>query len=216
MLAEKLGNLTLGSNPSVATYAKRDGVHVRVAAKADSDEAAKALAKDVVEELESLLEPVIWGYDNDELAQLIMDSLSKQGLTLATLESFTGGFLSHVLSSVSSSVTAYRGSVLAYNMQAQAAFDLMNTNLTPGEEMTLVFADALKERFNADIGLAVAELVRDDAEKKTIFIAVKGKGIHASQSLDLPLVSRDWLKERASYVALSLLWSELKEAQLSA
>ncbi|MCA9837698.1 MAG: CinA family nicotinamide mononucleotide deamidase-related protein [Trueperaceae bacterium] len=207
-IAEKLGALTLESNPSVATYAKRDGVHVRVAAKADTADNALLLAKEVVNKVETILEPVTWGQDQDEITALIGRALKTKGLTLATFETSSGGLLSHLLTSVSDAATAYRGGVVAYDMQAQAALDLNKGN---DEASALVIAEAAAQRLNADIGLALYEDLTGSSENKTYFLAVAGSGFKASQKLVLNTsLPADWLRERASYAGLFLLWSQLR------
>lgn len=207
-IAEKLGKLTLVSNPSVATYAKKDGVHVRVAAKAKTKEAALALAQSSLNEVKQLLSPVTWGTDLDDIVSLICLQLKQKGLFLASLESSTGGFLSHLLSSVSEAATAYRGGVVAYDMQAQAALDL---NMENDEASARVIAEAAAKRLNADIGLAIYEGANESSENKTYFLAVAGSGLIASQTLTLASsLPEDWLRERASYAGLFLLWSQLR------
>ena len=54
-LAERLARWTEAANPSVATYAKRDGVHVRVAAKGDDEGTARALLNPVAEAVSDAL-----------------------------------------------------------------------------------------------------------------------------------------------------------------
>ena len=55
---EQLGDLIHGTNPTVATYAKPDGVHVRMSAKAPDETTAKELMAPVVEEAERALAEV--------------------------------------------------------------------------------------------------------------------------------------------------------------
>src|SRR5690606_7131796 len=74
-VAERLGDLTHSSNPTVATYAKRDGVHVRVAAKAENREAATRLARATVDQVEARIGSFVWGSDGDELADLALREL---------------------------------------------------------------------------------------------------------------------------------------------
>jgi Predicted nucleotide-utilizing enzyme related to molybdopterin-biosynthesis enzyme MoeA len=59
-VAELLGDLTQASNPSVATYARADGVHVRVAAKAGTKTDAEALGAPVAARVADLLGAAVW------------------------------------------------------------------------------------------------------------------------------------------------------------
>src|SRR5699024_78766 len=78
-VAEMLGALTDQANPSVATYAKMDGVHVRVAAKGDDLAAAEELAGPTLQQVESLLGDRVWGQDNEELPRLVIERLAATG-----------------------------------------------------------------------------------------------------------------------------------------
>ena len=121
-VAELLGALTDGANPSVATYAKRDGVQVRVAAKADTPGAAKAVAAEVEGRVRNLLKDKLWGEDEDELPAVILKVLEARNQTLATMESLTGGLLGDFITSVAGASAVYEGGVVAYNAQQKGSF----------------------------------------------------------------------------------------------
>ena len=216
--AEKLGELTLQSNPSVATYAKKDGVHVRVAAKADTYGEAETLAQQTLEQVEEALGGAVWGHDKDELVGRIVARLEAQGLTLATCEQFTGGRLANELSSVADSAKTYPGGVLAYTMQAAATSGLVGASsgaqatqhAAQGatEQTALELAEAAAKQLQTDIGLATAGLNLDVTDK---FVAIYSAHKQEVRKLNLPELERDWLRERGSYAALFLLWSFLAD-----
>src|SRR5581483_7585919 len=54
---EQLGDLIHSENPTVATYAKPDGVQIRVSAKAPDDDAARALLAPMVDRIVQVLGP---------------------------------------------------------------------------------------------------------------------------------------------------------------
>jgi nicotinamide-nucleotide amidase len=96
--AELLGDWTQRANPSVATYAKRDGVHVRVAAKADDDAAARALLAPAAAAVAEALGERVWGTDGDELAERALAAVSARNGSLAVIDLATGGRLAALLS----------------------------------------------------------------------------------------------------------------------
>ncbi len=100
-VADLLGALTQGANPSVATYAKRDGVHVRVAAKGADPESARQLATGTLQAVEKALGASVWGTDDDEMAALVVRRLAERGITLAVAEGASGGLLSTLLGEAS-------------------------------------------------------------------------------------------------------------------
>ena len=210
-LAEQLGELTLQSNPSVATYAKRDGVHVRVAAKADTLEKAQAIASPVVTKVEAMLGKAVWGIDNEELVVKIYARLQEKGLSLGTLETFTGGLLGQELSSVADTDTVYKGGVLAWSMQALADFGFDGgSNMMSNDQMALTLAKGAAKQLKTDIGLATAHAAGNDQEDSfERFVAIYSVGGQQVQQLRLPKLEQSWLRERGSYAALFLLWSFL-------
>ncbi len=100
-VADMLGSLTSGANPSVATYAKRDGVHVRVAAKGGSPDAARRAASPALDAVEGVLGDHVWGRDDEDMAALVLRRLAERGLTLAVAEGASGGLLTQLLEEAS-------------------------------------------------------------------------------------------------------------------
>jgi nicotinamide-nucleotide amidase len=233
-VAEKLGDLTKSFNPSVATYAKKDGVHVRVAAKGKSQTEATTLAQPMLETVQTLFSDITWGYDKDDLPGLVLAKVQEKGLKVATLESFTGGMLANLMSLedpiANKHTNVYAGGMVAYPMQASVALTYLVTAIEKfgavSLEAALAMARAAAELFHTDLGLAITGLTvntlasdtRPDANIKsnsvTVHLAVHGPpnvipGGQQHLSLTLPRLEVEWLRERASYGALALLWSSL-------
>lgn len=99
-IAERLGALTNQANPSVATYAKRDGVHVRVAAKGMSEAEASALLEPTFQSVRALLADAVWGGEGDELASQALAAVAARGGTLAFIDLASGGRLATALHEV--------------------------------------------------------------------------------------------------------------------
>jgi nicotinamide-nucleotide amidase len=88
---EALSELVRSSFPTVATYAKSDGVHVRIAAKdADRGRAADAVAR-VERVARERLGEHVWGADDDSLLERIGAGLRRRHWRLALHESASGG-----------------------------------------------------------------------------------------------------------------------------
>ena len=99
-IAERLSALTQSANPSVATYARRDGVHVRVAASAATIIEAKTLAQPIEAKVQAALTGHIYGFDDESLAAIVGQLLVRRGESIATCESLTGGLLADELTNV--------------------------------------------------------------------------------------------------------------------
>lgn len=93
----KIADLTDAANPTAATYAKENEMFVRVTARAESEEAAEALCRPVVEEICRRYGDVVYGVDVDNLESVVVRLLSEKGLHLATAESCTGGLVAKLI-----------------------------------------------------------------------------------------------------------------------
>lgn len=94
---EQLGVLVHSTAPTVATYAKNDGVHVRIADKDRDGAAADARIAAMEERVRALVGDHVWGHDDDALGDVIGRALGRRGWTLATGESLSGGEVARVL-----------------------------------------------------------------------------------------------------------------------
>ncbi len=95
---EVLGELVRSSAPTVATYAKNDGVHVRVSDKAADAAAADARIAAMERTIRERLGPHVWGADDETLGDVIARGLARQGWRLATAEALSGGDVARTLS----------------------------------------------------------------------------------------------------------------------
>lgn len=124
---EALGELIRSKAPTVATYAKNDGVHVRLTDK-DTDEAA--LAHRLTEMERAVRQRVgehIWGTDAETLAGVIGSDLTRRGWRLATAEALTAGDLAAALAG--QHVAAYAGGVV----RAEADLAALEAALSPAD-----------------------------------------------------------------------------------
>ena len=218
--AEKLGELTLRANPSVATYAKRDGVHVRVAAKAETDEEAERLAAPVVRQVREVLGSRIWGEDNDELAALIVARLQQRGKTLALMEGVTSGLLSDLLTSVVGAAAVYPGGVVADGAQTKAAFgvsqEVLDAHGDISQETAGAMAEAAATSFSSDYALATTGVPGPSEEdgkpvgETHLALHDVARGESETRSFKLPELERNWLRERTAYAALAFFWVYLR------
>ncbi|MFL5733233.1 MAG: CinA family nicotinamide mononucleotide deamidase-related protein [Chloroflexia bacterium] len=82
----KVQDLMGGSNPTLAPYAKQDGVHLRVTAKAATPEEAERLISGLEAEVRSRLGAAIYGADDETPVGVLRRLLSEAGYRYAVLE----------------------------------------------------------------------------------------------------------------------------------
>jgi nicotinamide-nucleotide amidase len=93
---ERLLELVGSSNPTVATYAKADGIHVRITAQARG-EAAAALLAPVEARARAILGSAIYAADDETLGSHLAQLLEQRGLSLAAAETTSAGALAVAL-----------------------------------------------------------------------------------------------------------------------
>ncbi|MGB2856808.1 MAG: competence/damage-inducible protein A, partial [Dehalococcoidia bacterium] len=126
---EMVSPLLSSTNPTLAVYAKIDGIQLRLTAKdRERSKAEKAIAK-AEKELHNILGFAIWGYDEDTLEDLVGTMLRERGLSLATMESCTGGLLASTITDVPGSSDYFKGGLVAYSAEMKAAFGVDATLL---------------------------------------------------------------------------------------
>lgn len=114
-LAERVGSLLAGKNPTVAPYASQGEVRLRVTGRAPTREQAQALIAPVVQQILEIAGEDYFGSDEATLASVVGELLLKQGQTLAVAESCTGGLLGQLLTGIPGSSGYFLGGVVAYD-----------------------------------------------------------------------------------------------------
>ncbi|MFQ4145214.1 competence/damage-inducible protein A [Chlorogloeopsis sp. ULAP02] len=114
-LAEKVSAYLKLPNPTVAPYASKGEVKLRVSAKAASETEAQALIAPVEKQLIQIAGLNYYGADNDTLASVVGQSLRKAGETLSVAESCTGGGLGQMLTETSGSSDYFWGGIISYD-----------------------------------------------------------------------------------------------------
>ena len=111
------------TNPTIATYAKTGEVHLRVTAKARSEEEAERLIKPVVKEIKKRFGDHIYSMKEGETLEMaVVRLLKKHELTVTTAESCTGGLLAARLVNVPGVSDVFREGFVTYSNKAKRKY----------------------------------------------------------------------------------------------
>ena len=208
-VAEKVASLAASKNPTLAIYAKPDGIHLRLTAKAESDNEARAMIANLESKVRSCIGDIVWGNDEETLETIIGKLLSEKRLTLATMESCTGGLLASTITDVPGSSDYFKGSYVTYTNTAKVSSgvnaDLIARYGAVSPQVAADMARAARAGLAADIGIGITG-VAGPAEMEgkpagTVFIAIdNGKESKLTEGRYPPL--RHQVKRRAVYHAL--------------
>ncbi len=212
---EMLADLTPSSNPTLATYAKLDGIYIRIAAKAKKREEAQKMINGREADVRSILGDIIWGVDGDTQEGAAGRALVEKGLTLAVAESISGGFLTHTLATATDSERYFKGGFMATTDEVKIALGL-DFELVKGEDRAEVarnMAVLARQKLGATVGIGIEGESGVEPESGmvpgTVFIAIDSDkaNVHAVQSYSGRLYQ---MKRRAAYYALFDLTELLK------
>jgi nicotinamide-nucleotide amidase len=211
---EMVSSLLGSANPSLAVYAKADGVHLRITAKAASQDEARRLIAPMEEEARAILGNAIWGADDDTLEATVGAMLRERGLSVATMESCTGGLLASTITDVDGSSSYFKGGFVAYTAEMKIALGvdegLVRRQGVVSQEVALDMARAARQRLEADFGIGVTGVVGPDPPPGgkpvgTIHIGLDDPD-RSGQAISYTFAqSRAAIKRRAVTTALFLL-----------
>ncbi len=146
------------ASPTVATYVKPDGVHIRITAKADNEEQARKIITPVEEQIKTIMKDAIWGFDEDTMEGVITGKLKGKGLTLSVIETFSGGELTSTLLEAPNAAQFCKGGITLGSPEAFNGFK----DIKPGEgksgsqDIAIFMAESAKQHFRTDVGISVA------------------------------------------------------------
>jgi nicotinamide-nucleotide amidase len=223
-VAEVLAGLTDAPNPSVATYARRDGVHVRVAAKGADAAAARALLAPTLAEVERRLAGQVWGRDDDDLAGLVLQRLRERGQRLAVVDGASGGALIDRLDEAAGPVDdgwPLAAAVIAWRDDAMAVLGAASpAPASPDPDVSQAavaahLAETGLARCAADLCLALAPWRAAAMDGRPAVVtwttawAIAGPDGTEARRVTLPDLGHGWRRERVAFTALVALWTQL-------
>jgi nicotinamide-nucleotide amidase len=216
MLAEKLDafeeklpeNVKLAYLPSLGT------VRLRLTARGD-DEAALNQQLDVLKtELISVVDYAVAGFDDDTMPIVIGRMVKERGLKIGFAESCTGGYMSHLITSVAGSSEYFEGTIVAYAYDLKekllnVSSETLNTEGAVSESCIKQMVAGALETLNVDVAVAVSGIAgpgggTPDKPVGTIWLAVGDKNSIKTVQINMDR-GRSKNIEYAANVGLNLL-----------
>lgn len=128
------------------------------------------------------IEKYVYGFDAETLETAIAKLLKNSGKTLALAESCSGGYVSHLITTVAGSSAYFQGSVVPYHNQFKTEIlgvspDTLQKVGAVSEETVQEMAEGVRKLFQSDFGLSSSGIAGPDggSEEKpvgTVWIAV--------------------------------------------
>lgn len=171
MLAEKIETWenALPKNVKLAYLPNPMSVRLRLSAMGADKPELEKLVEGEIEKLKRIIPENIFGYNGETMAEVIGRLLKSKNKTLALAESCTGGYISHLITSVAGSSEFYNGSVTAYSNQIKE--DVLGV-----KGKTLMDYGAVSEEVAKEMALGAKRVLNSDFALSTTGIAGPGGG----------------------------------------
>lgn len=153
---QRVADLMSGKNPTLAPYAKQDGVHLRITAKGRNEPLARALIEPVEAEVRRRLGNAVYGTDESTPGDVLLALLHETGLSLALVEIGDGA-----MGAVSSLIGA-DPAVTALYAAGSSAQAMQKFDIEDGSPEGL--AQGALKRSSADVALAIIASIEPDDE----------------------------------------------------
>jgi nicotinamide-nucleotide amidase len=197
-------------------------VRLRLSIKGNNREAMTRLIDVEVEKLMKLIPEYFWGFDDEKLEAVVGEMLKKQGKSICTAESCTGGYIAHRITGVPGSSGWFKGSVVAYDNNVKKELlrvpeDMLKKHGAVSREVVEKMAMEACRFLRTDYAISVSGIAGPDGGTPdkpvgTVWIAIAGPDILVSKKF-LFGDERDRNIVRAGTAALGFLRSVLLQKE---
>lgn len=222
LLAHRLGPVEElvrpASGVTLAFLPSPTGVRLRITARSATPREAEAALREAERIILERAGPVVYGFEREELEEVVGRMLSERAWTIAVAESCTGGLVMDRLTNVpGSSRYVERGYVVYSNIskvqELGVAAQLLEKHGAVSREVAEAMAFGARMRANADIGVSttgIAGPAGGSAEKPVGLVWIGYSDREETTALRFQFGNdRRRVKERASQAALDVLRRKL-------
>lgn len=170
-------------------------VKLRLTAFGDNYEALQAAVETQIELIKPSIEKYIFGYNQETLEASIGRLLNQVDKKVALAESCSGGYISHLITSIPGCSKYFQGALVPYQNELKSQIlDVDQTTLTDcgavSEQTAIQMSEHVRKMFDADFGLASTGIAGPDggwSQKPvgTVWIACAMEGNTITKKLQL-------------------------------
>jgi nicotinamide-nucleotide amidase len=215
-LAEQVADVLEGVNPTVAPYAGRGEVKLRITACADEPAKAWKLVDQTEQELRRRTGNLCFGVDQESLASVVLKRLGQAGQTLSVAESCTGGGLGAELTAVPGASSVMLGGVISYANAVKRDLlavpsELLEQHGAVSAPVAEAMALGVRRLTGSDWALSVTGIAGPDGgtpDKPVglVFVGVAGPDGCSTEMLHLGNTrGRDWIRTVSAGEVLNAL-----------
>ncbi len=214
-IAEMLGDaMDRDRNPLVNCTAHTGFITLEIVATAQTSDEAKAMAKAEETALRQVLGSVIYGQDEQTLAEVVGEELVRKGQTLAVAESCTGGLLAKLITDSPGASRYFLRGWVTYSNEAKTeelgvTAELIAQYGAVSEEVAAAMAQGARRKAGTDYAIGITGIAGPDGgtEEKPcglVYISLDGRD-GTSTSRYVFTRDRSRVRLRAAQTALNTL-----------
>lgn len=198
--------------PAITILASRGEVAIHLRAGGPDRAAALAKIEPVEADLRETLGSLVYGQDDSTLQSVVSAMAQERGLTLAVVESFTGGALASRIVAVPGASTVLRAGYVTYAIESKVQEvgvpqETIDRYGAVSEQTARAMAEGARERSGADIGLSTTGEAGPNPEEEpvgTMFIGLAWDGGSLARKF-VAAGGREDIREWGSRAALDTL-----------
>jgi len=220
-IAEMLGDrMKRGRNPLVNCTVHYGDIRLEIVVRAEAAEKGLMMVQEEKAQLEGILGDLVYGRDEQTMAEVVGGLLRSQKMTLAAAESCTGGLLAKMITDVPGASNYFLAGWVTYGNQAKIELldvpkELIEENGAVSAPVAQAMAEGACRKTGADASLAITGIAGPGGgtgEKPVglVYIASSVRGKRKVQQYRFPPTGRDTVRQWAAMSALNLLRIQLK------
>ncbi len=158
------------SNPTIAPYAKKEALVIKMTAAAKNETEAELLFEPYEKEFKNRFKDNYLGYDNRPLEARVGELLLEKNLSISCAESITGGMIASTLINYPGISSVLKESYIVYSDAAKS--DILGVNQSTLDRYTAVSSEVLDEmleglkiKTGADICIATTGYAGPDGDQ---------------------------------------------------
>jgi nicotinamide-nucleotide amidase len=216
--AEALDLTARARVPEVGITASEATIAFRISAEAETENEANRLIEPTARLIYERFGDLIVGEGAEDVVDALVRELARTGRSIATAESCTGGLVAHMITSVPGVSRYFPGGVVTYSPEAKENLldvpgAMLKAQGAVSPEVAGELARRVRERFRADLGLAVTGIAGPDTDTPEHPVGLVYLGISTAEEVRTrkleigPEQPRNVIQHRAAKAAIN--WARL-------
>lgn len=185
-------------------------VKLRLTGMGNDEDVLKKEIESQAEKVFPLIREYVYSFNDESIQEAVGRMLRERNMTLSVAESCTGGYLSHLITSVPGSSSYFLGSMIPYDYQIKMRQlgvkpEILEQYGAVSEPTIIEMANIVRAKFNTDIGVATSGIAGPGGatpEKPVGLVWIAYSDKHHTVTRKLQLSTDRLLNIKAASIAL--------------